>query len=191
MKRALAVAALIAALAVPAAGAGRADTTPGVTSTQIVLGGTGPLTGSESAYEPVLTGAQAYFAYVNAHGGVFGRKIVYKVDDDQYDPSKTVALTQQLVEQDKVFAIFNTIGTEQSIAIRQYVNSAKLPELFVGSGADSIASQHTQYPWTIGLLPSFGGEGAIYGRQIAAHQPNAKIAVLYENDEYGTTCSPG
>ena len=190
MKRALVVAAVLAAFTVPAAGAGRADT-PGVTPTQIVIGGTGPLTGSESAYEPVLTGAQAYFAYVNAHGGVFGRKIVYKVYDDQYDPSKTVPLTQQLVEQDNVFAIFNTIGTEQSIAIRQYLNAAKVPELFVGSGAVSIASQHAQYPWTIGLLPSFAGEGAVYGRLIAAHQPNAKIAVLYENDEYGTDLLAG
>ena len=190
MKRALVGAALTAVLAVPAAGAGRTDT-PGVTPTQIVIGGTGPLTGNESAYEPVLTGAQAYFAYVNAHGGVFGRKIVYKVYDDQYDPSKTVPLTQQLVEEDKVFAIFNTIGTEQSIAIRQYLNSAKVPELFVGSGGVSIASQHAQYPWTIGLLPSFAGEGAVYGRLIAAHQPNAKIAVLYENDEYGTDLLAG
>jgi branched-chain amino acid transport system substrate-binding protein len=188
--RAAVVAALAAALVVPAAGAGRTDT-PGVTPTQILIGGTGPLTGDESAYEPVLSGAQAYFAYVNAHGGVFGRKVVYKVDDDQYDPTKTVTLTQQLVEQDKVFAIFNTIGTPQSIAIRSYLNSAKVPELFVGSGATAIGSQHAQFPWTMGLLPSFAGEGSVYGRLIAAHQPTAKIAVLYENDEYGTELLAG
>jgi len=190
MRGVLALAAVAAVLSVPVAGAGRTDT-PGVTATQILIGGTGPLTGDESAYEPVLSGAQAYFAYVNAHGGVLGRKIVYKVDDDQYDPSQTVSLTQQLVEQDKVFAIFNTIGTEQSIAIRSYLNSAGVPELFVGSGATAIGSQHAQFPWTIGLLPSFAGEGAVYGRQIAAHQPGAKIAVLYENDEYGTELLAG
>ena len=164
---------------------------PGVTPTQILIGGTGPLTGDESAYEPVLSGAQAYFAYVNARGGVYGRKIVYKVEDDQYDPSKTVPLTQELVEQEKVFAIFNSIGTEQSLAVRSYLNAAGVPELFVGSGATAIGSQHAQFPWTIGLLPSFAGEGAVYGRQIVAHQPTAKIAVLYENDEYGTELLAG
>jgi len=174
----------VALLAVPAAGAKRADV-PGITDTQILIGGTGPLTGDESAYEPVLSGAQAYFSYVNDHGGVLGRKVVYKVEDDQYDPAKTVALTQQLIEQDKVFAIFNTVGTEQSLAVRSYLNAQKVPELLVGSGATAIGSQHAQYPWTMGLLPAFAGEGAVYGRQIAAHQANAKIAVLYENDEYG------
>ncbi len=190
MRRAL-VAILAACLfAVPAAGAGRTDT-PGVTPTQILLGGTGPLSGPESQYEPVLTGAQAYFSYVNGHGGVFGRKIVYKVEDDSYDPAKTVQFTRQLVEQDKVFAIFNTIGTEHSLAIRGYLNQMQVPELFVGSGATSIAAQHAQFPWTLGLLPSFMGEGAIYGRLIAADHPAAKIAVLYENDEYGSDLLAG
>jgi branched-chain amino acid transport system substrate-binding protein len=176
--------------AVPAAGAGRTDT-PGVTPTQILLGGTGPLSGPESQYEPVLTGAQAYFSYVNDHGGVFGRKIVYKVEDDSYDPAKTVQFTRQLVEQDKVFAIFNTIGTEHSLAIRGYLNQMQVPELFVGSGAATIASQHAQFPWTLGLLPSFIGEGSIYGRLITAGHPKAKIAVLYENDEYGADLLAG
>ena len=156
-----------------------------MTATQIVIGGTGPLTGSESAYKPVLTGAQAYFSYVNAHGGVNGRKIVYKIEDDNYDPSQTVSQTQKLVESDHVFAIFNTIGTEQSIAISSYLNQRKVPELFVGSGATAIGNNHAKTPWTIGLLPSFEGEGAVYGRLVAQSHPNAKIGVLYENDEYG------
>ena len=96
MIRALLVAAAVALLAVPAAGAKQSDT-PGVTATQILLGATGPLTGAESQYQPVLSGAQAYFSYVNDHGGVLGRKIVYKVEDDQYDPAQTVTLTQKLV----------------------------------------------------------------------------------------------
>jgi len=184
MTRVFVVLAAAALLAVPAADARTADT-PGVTATQILLGGTGPLTGAESQYQPVLSGAQAYFSYVNDHGGVLGRKIVYKVEDDQYDPAQTVALTQKLVEQDNVFAIFNSIGTEHALAVRDYLNQQKVPQLFVGTGAATIASQHKQYPWTIGLLPSNLGEGAIYGRQIVATKPNAKIAVLYENDEYG------
>jgi branched-chain amino acid transport system substrate-binding protein len=189
IRLALAAAAAVL-LAVPAAGAARVET-PGVTPTEIVLGATGPLSGSESQYEPVLSGAKAYFQYVNDHGGVLGRKITYKIEDDQYDPSQTVGLTQKLVEQDKVFAIFNSIGTEHTLAVRQYLNEQKVPQLFVGSGAAVISAQRKQYPWTIGLLPSFPGEGAIYGRQIVATKPKAKIAVLYENDEYGSELLAG
>jgi branched-chain amino acid transport system substrate-binding protein len=158
--------------------------TPGLTKTQIVLGATGPLTGSESAYEPVLTGAKAYFDYVNAHGGVNGRKIVYKLEDDQYDPSQTAAKTEKLVESDGVFAIFNSVGTEHALAVREYLNQKKVPQLFVGSGATNLASPK-QFPWTVPLLPSNTGEGSIYGRLIAQQHPNAKIGVLYENDVYG------
>jgi branched-chain amino acid transport system substrate-binding protein len=168
-----------------------AAATPGVTPTQIVLGATGPLTGAESQYEPVLSGARAYFDYVNAHGGVFGRKIVYKVEDDQYDPANTVSLTQKLVEQEGVFAIFNSIGTEHAIAVRGYLNAHKVPQLFVGSGAATIGNEHAKYPWTLGLLPSFVGEGTIYGRLIARNQPKAKVGVLYENDEYGSELLAG
>jgi branched-chain amino acid transport system substrate-binding protein len=184
MRLALLAAAAAALLAVPAGGAGGAAT-PGITATQIVLGATGPLSGAESQYQPVLSGAKAYFDYVNDHGGVLGRKIVYQVEDDQYDPVQTVQMTQKLVEQENVFAIVNSIGTEHALAVRQYLNDRKVPQLFVGSGATTIASQRKQYPWTMGLLPSFAGEGAIYGRLIAKDHPKAKIAVLYENDEYG------
>ena len=106
-----------------------------MTATQIVLGGTGPLSGSESQYEPILSGAKAYFDYANAHGGVYGRKIVYKIEDDQYNPTQTVGLTQKLVEQDNVFAIFNSVGTEHALAVRDYLNQRKVPQLFLGSGA--------------------------------------------------------
>ncbi len=178
----LAVAVLALAFASSALAAPRA--TPGVTKTQIVLGATGPMSGSESAYEPVLTGAKAYFDYVNAHGGVYGRKIVYKIEDDQYDPSQTAAKTQKLVESDGVFAIFNSVGTEHALAVREYLNQKKVPQLFVGSGATSLASP-AAFPWTVPLLPSNTGEGSIYGRLIAKQHPNAKIGVLYENDVYG------
>jgi branched-chain amino acid transport system substrate-binding protein len=190
MIRLLLAAMLAALVAVPAAGAGSAAT-PGVTPTQIVLGGTGPLSGSESQYEPVLSGAQAYFDYVNAHGGVYGRKIVYKVEDDQYDPSKTAQLTEKLVEQDDVFAIFNSIGTEHALAVREYLNQKQVPQLFVGSGAATIGNGRKQFPWSMGLLPSFPGEGKIYGRLIAKEHPNAKVGVLYEGDEYGNELLSG
>jgi ABC-type branched-subunit amino acid transport system substrate-binding protein len=190
VRRALVVLALAALVVIPAAGAGR-SAAPGVTSTQILLGATGPLTGSESQYEPVLSGAKAYFEYVNAHGGVYGRKIVYQIEDDQYDPTQTVSLTQKLVEQDNVFAIFNSIGTEHALAVRDYLNQRKVPQLFVGSGATAIGQQHAKFPWTIGLLPSFSGEGAIYGRLIAKDHPKAKIGVLYEGDEYGNELLAG
>jgi ABC-type branched-subunit amino acid transport system substrate-binding protein len=190
MSRALAALAAAALVAIPAAGAGH-TATPGVTATQIVLGGTGPLSGSESQYEPILSGAKAYFDYANAHGGVYGRKIVYKIEDDQYNPTQTVSLTQKLVEQDDVFAIFNSVGTEHALAVRDYLNQRKVPQLFLGSGAATIAQEHSKYPWTMGLLPSFNGEGAIYGRLIAKDHPNAKIGVLYEGDEYGSELLAG
>jgi branched-chain amino acid transport system substrate-binding protein len=180
---------LVMLLCLAAAPAAHAD--PGITKTQIVLGGTGPLSGSETAYEPVLSGAKAYFDYVNAHGGVDGRKIVYKIEDDAFDPSQTVAKTQKLVEQDNVFAIFNSIGTEHSIAVRDYLNQRKIPQLFVGSGASAISTQHKKYPWTIGLLASFVGEGRVYGKLIAKDHPKAKIGVLYEGDVYGNELLQG
>src|SRR5207244_12370171 len=120
--------------------------------TTIVRGGTAARSGPESAYAPIARGAQAYFAYVNAHGGVFHRKIDYRVLDDAYDPSKTIQDTRELVQQDKVFAIFNSIGTEHVLAVRPYLNQLGVPQLFVGSGAAVIADQHRRYPWTIGYL---------------------------------------
>jgi len=168
------------------------STDPGVTATTIELGGTAALSGPESAYyAPVAKGAQAYFAYVNAHGGVNGRTIDYKVLDDAYDPAQTVQQTRQLVEQDHVFAIFNSIGTEHMLAVRPYLNAMKVPQLFVGSGSRSILTGSKQYPWTMGYLPSFYGEGEVYGRYIAQHSPKARIAVLYENDDYGKDLRDG
>jgi branched-chain amino acid transport system substrate-binding protein len=182
--RILALALLAAgALALPAGGV--SGGTPGVTSTEILIGGTVPLSGSASAFGTVGPGANAYFKYVNAHGGVFGRKIRYIWRDDGYDPSRTIEQTRELVQQDKVFAIFNTVGTEHNVAIRGYLNAVKVPQIFGGTGASVIASGHKKYPWTMGYLPSFEGEGAIYGRYVVRHRPKARIAVLYENSDYG------
>jgi hypothetical protein len=174
----LAAAAAAIALGSPAA-------TPGVTPTQITLGATIPITGPAAAYGSVGRGADAYFKYVNSKGGIFGRKIDYKYLDDEFDVAKTITLTRQLVEQDQVFAIFNSVGTEHALAIRSYLNDRKVPQLFIGSGVSKLATEHARYPWSMGYLPSFAGEGAVYGRYIAAHRPKARIAVLYENSDFG------
>jgi branched-chain amino acid transport system substrate-binding protein len=174
---------LAAAAAALALGAPTA--TPGVTSTTITIGGTIPINGPAAAYGSVGRGADAYFRYVNSKGGVFSRKIVYKYLDDGFEVSKTILLTRQLVEQDEVLAIFNSVGTEHALAIRSYLNDRKVPQLFIGSGASKLASEHRRYPWSMGYLPSFAGEGAIYGRYVAAHRPTARIAVLYENSDFG------
>lgn len=179
MRRALLIALAAAAAAVPAA---LAD--PGVTAKQIVLGGTVPLSGPASLFASVAHGANAYFQYVNRQGGVFGRKVVYKAVDDQYSVPLTVQATKQLVEQDKVFAIFNSVGTPNGLAVEGYLNAAGVPQLFQGSGTSSLATPAQK--WSMGFLPPFVGEGRIYGRWILAHQPTAKIAVIYEDNEFGT-----
>jgi branched-chain amino acid transport system substrate-binding protein len=173
------------AAAAAALALGTPGSTPGVTPTTITLGGTIPITGPAAAYGSVGRGADAYFKYVNSKGGVFGRKIVYKYEDDEFQVAKTISLTRELVEQDNVLAIFNSVGTEHALAIRSYLNDRKVPQLFVGSGVSKLATEHKKYPWSMGYLPSFAGEGGIYGRYIAAHQPKARIAVLYENSDFG------
>jgi branched-chain amino acid transport system substrate-binding protein len=172
------IAAAAIALSAPAA-------TPGVTPSTITIGGTIPISGPAAAYGSVGRGADAYFKYVNSKGGVFGRKIEYRYLDDEFDVAKTITLTRQLVEQDQVLAIFNSVGTEHALAIRSYLNDRKVPQLFIGSGVSKLATEHAKYPWSMGYLPSFAGEGALYGRYIAAHQSKARIAVLYENSDFG------
>jgi branched-chain amino acid transport system substrate-binding protein len=179
MRRVLLVIASTSLLAGAGAGATPAD--PGVTPTSILIGGTVPLSGEAAAIGSVGPGAKAYFDYVNAHGGVYGRKVVYRYYDDGYDPARTVQLTRQLVEQDHVFAIFNSIGTANNLAIRDYLNAMKVPQLFVGDGSDAIGGSPRAYPWTMGFLPSYRGEGAVYGRDLIKRSPKAKIAVLFEN----------
>lgn len=161
------------------------NATPGVTATTITIGGTVPISGPAAAFGSVGKGADAYFRYVNARGGVHGRKIVYKYYDDAYEPAKTVLLTQQLVEQDKVFALFDSVGTDNVLAIREYVNDRKIPDLFVGSGVSKLAREHGKYPWMMAYLPSFVGEGVMDGRRIAEVAARSKVAVLYENSDFG------
>ena len=148
--RVAAVALVALALVASAGGATTAD--PGVTSSTVLLGGTVPLTGEAAAFGTVGPGAKAYFDYVNAKGGVNGRKIEYRYFDDAYNPAQTVQLTRRLVEQDKVFAVFNSIGTANNLAIRDYLNAQKVPQLFAARRLAVDRPQLAQYPWTMGFL---------------------------------------
>jgi ABC-type branched-subunit amino acid transport system substrate-binding protein len=184
VRAALAVLLVACGVALPGAHAG-STADPGVTGNSILIGGTVPLTGPAAAFASVAPGADAYFRYVNDRGGVFGRKIRYKYVDDGFEVMRTVDQTRRLVQQDRVFAIFNSIGTEHAIAVRPYLNQVRVPHVFIGTGATTFQADRARYPWSMGYLPSFAGEGAIYGRYVAASMPRARIAVLYENTDYG------
>ncbi len=186
-KLALTCAALCVALLAGIPGAfARGNADPGITPTSILLGGTAPLSGSASAFSSVARGAEAYFKYVNAKGGVNGRKIDYRYLDDAYNPAQTVQATRQLVESDKVFAIFNSVGTEHNQAIQSYLNQLQVPQLFPASGSPSFGRDFAKYPWTTaGFQPSYQAEGWIYGKYLARTKPGAKIAVIFQNDDYG------
>ena len=195
MRRLLALPAAVAALALAGYASGGASASssadPGVAPSSILIGGTVPLSGEAAAFGSVGPGAKAYFDYVNSHGGVYGRKIVYRYYDDGYDPARTVQLTRQLVEQDKVFAIFNSVGTAENIAIRDYLNAMKVPQLFAGDGSDAIGGSPRKYPYTMGFLQSYRGEGAVYGRDLVKRNPKARIAVLFENTDLGKDMTRG
>ena len=167
------------------AGPSRSAADPGLTETSILLGTTSPLSGSASAYASVARGADAYFKYVNSRGGVLGRKIQNTIVDDAYNPAQTVQATRKLVEQDKVFAIFNALGTEHNEATRDYLNANKVPQLFVASGATKFGSEAGKYPYTIGFQPSYQAEGWVLGKYLARTQGAAKVAVIFQNDDYG------
>jgi branched-chain amino acid transport system substrate-binding protein len=181
-------------LALAACGGGGGGNTPtasdvGVTKTQITLGATVPLTGPAAAYGTIAKASEAYFNYVNAHGGVHGRKIKYIYRDDQYDPSKTVPLTRELVEQDQVFLTFGGLGTQAQTSVEQYLNSKKVPQVFVATGATTFAAGEDasghKYPYTFGWQPVYQGEALVYAQYVKDHLPNAKIGVVYQNDDYG------
>jgi branched-chain amino acid transport system substrate-binding protein len=182
----LVVVALAATAVVGTTAGARSTATPGVTKTSILLEGTFPLSGPASGYAPIPVGMGAYFSYVNAHGGVNGRKIRWHYEDDGYNPANTVQITHKFVEQDHAFALVGGLGTEPQLAVRQYLNDAKVPQLFVSTGATTFDRDSAQYPWTLGWQPDYEAEGAIYGKYIAKNMGSAKIGVLYQNDDYGT-----
>ena len=133
----------------------------------------------------------AYFQYVNAHGGVNGRKIVFKYYDDGYNPANTVPLTKKLVEQDHVFAVYGSLGTAPMLATRDYLNKAKVPQVLVATGDSYWGAQYKKYPWTIGFQPDYPGESRVYGQFINSKVPQAKIGVLMQDDAYGQNYDNG
>jgi branched-chain amino acid transport system substrate-binding protein len=160
--------------------------TPGVSSSTITIGSSGPLTGEAAAAAGVLKGADAYFKYVNSRGGVNGRKIDFKYLDDAYDPSRAVQNVRQLIQQDNVFALFSVVGTNGNLAIRDFANAAGVPTVFSASGATTFGRDYKKYPWTIGYLPPYAEEGEIYAKHIlVTNAKKAKVAILYQSDDYG------
>ena len=156
----------------------------GATDTEIKIGNIMPYSGPASAYGVIGKTEQAYFNKINAEGGINGRKIKFISYDDGYSPAKTVEQARKLVESDEVLLIFGSLGTSTNSAIRKYLNEKKVPQLFVASGA-SKWNDPKQYPWTMGWQPSYASEARIYAKYIMKEQPDAKIGVLYQNDDFG------
>src|SRR3954470_21841866 len=169
---------------VTAAGA-RPLATPGVTSTEIKIGSSVPLSGEAAIAGNVARGIDAYFKYVNDKGGVLGRKLKYTYLDDGYDPGRAVNNTIRLIQQEQVFAVFSSLGTNNNLAVRKLLNDAKVPQLYVSSGATTFGRDYKKYPWTIGYIPPYSEEGEIYGRYVVKNIKKPKVAVLYQDDDYG------
>ena len=157
---------------------------PGVSDAEIKIGNTMPYSGPASSYGPIGKSDAAYFAMINDQGGINRRKINFISRDDGYSPPKTVEQVRRLVEQDQVLLLFNTFGTPPNTAIQGYLNDNKVPHLFIATGA-SKWNDPKRYPWTIGWPPSDRIEARIYGRYLLKNIPDAKIAVLYQNDDFG------
>jgi len=164
--------------------AGAAIAQPGVTATEIKVGNTNPYSGPLSAYGTIGKAIGAYFKKVNDEGGVNGRKINYISYDDQYSPPKTVEMTRKLVEQDQVALIFQPLGTPTNSAIWKYLNDQKIPQLFVATGATKFGDPQG-HPWTMGWQPTYQTEGQIYAQYVLKNVPDARIGVLYQNDDSG------
>jgi branched-chain amino acid transport system substrate-binding protein len=164
--------------------AARAANAPGVTDTEIKIGQTMPYSGPASAYGVIGRTEAAYFKMINEQGGIDGRKINLISLDDGYSPPKTVEQVRRLVEEEKVAFLFQTLGTPPNTAIRQYLNDSKVPQLFVATGAAKF-SDPKHFPWTMGYNPNYQAEAHIYAKHILATKPDAKIAVLYQNDDFG------
>jgi branched-chain amino acid transport system substrate-binding protein len=157
---------------------------PGASDTEIKIGNTMPYSGPASSYGANGKVDAAYFAMINEQGGINGRKINFISRDDSYSPPKTVELVRQMVEQDQVLLIFHSLGTPPNMAIHGYLNDNKVPQLFIATGADQW-NDPKHFPWTMMWLPAYGTESHIYAHYILKNLPNAKIAVLYQNDDYG------
>ena len=156
----------------------------GASDTEIKIGNTNPHSGPASSYAAIGNTIDAYFKSLNEQGGINGRKVTFISLDDGYVPSKTVELVRQMVEQDKIFALFQPLGTPCNTAIHKYMNQKKVPQLYVATGASKWGDpQH--FPWTMGFQPDYHTEAVIYAKHILANVKDAKIGVLHQNDDYG------
>jgi branched-chain amino acid transport system substrate-binding protein len=189
--------ALFALATVLASGCGRSDedggvgggsqtaAAPGVTETSFKLGGSYPFSGPASAYASIASGVKARFAAENAKGGVDGRKIEFVALDDGYEPQRAVTNARRLVEQEKVFALFNTLGTPNNLAIWDYLNQQKVPQLYVATGASAFGADVSAHPFTTGWQPDYVSEAKAYAEFLKSEKPKAKVAVLFQNDGFG------
>jgi len=183
LKRPVILAGVAAALmATPAVAQKKYDT--GATDTEIKIGHTNPYSGPASSYGVIGKAEAAYFKMINDKGGINGRKITFITYDDGYSPPKTVEQVRKLVEQDEVLLLFNTLGTPTNTAIHKYLNTKKVPQLFVATGATKWGDPKN-FPWTMGWQPNYQSEGRIYAKWIQENHPNAKIGILFQNDDYG------
>ncbi|MGZ5906060.1 MAG: ABC transporter substrate-binding protein, partial [Reyranella sp.] len=156
----------------------------GASDTEIKIGNTNPYSGPASSYAAIAKTIDAYFKSINDSGGVSGRRIKFISLDDGYSPPKTVEMVRQLVEQDKIFALFQSLGTPCNTAIHKYMNQKKVPQLYVATGASKWGDPKN-FPWTMGFQPDYHTEGVIYAKHILANVKDAKIGVLHQNDDYG------
>ncbi len=168
-----------------AGGSGSNGADPGITASSIKLGGSYPFSGPASAYGTIGVSAKAYFDWLNAKGGINGRKIEFSTLDDGYEPARALQNAKQLVEQNKVFALFNTLGTANNLAIWDYTNQQKVPQVFVATGASAWGADPSKHPWTIGWQPDYVSEARVYAEYLKKNKPNAKVAALYQNDAFG------
>jgi branched-chain amino acid transport system substrate-binding protein len=180
---AIAVLTAFAVLAAPTANAQKRYD-PGASDTEIKIGQTMPFSGPASAYATVGKAEAAYFRMINEQGGINGRKINLIAYDDGYNPAKTVEQTRKLVESDEVLLIFGSLGSAHNAAVQKYLNDKKIPQLSVATGATRF-SDPKNFPWTIAANPNYQTEASIYGRYILTNYPNAKIGILYQNDDFG------
>jgi branched-chain amino acid transport system substrate-binding protein len=161
-----------------------AEDLPGVTATELKIGNTDAYSGPASAYGVIAKTEAAFFRMVNDQGGVGGRKINFISYDDGYNPPKTVEQVRRLIEEDQVAFLFQTLGTPTNTAIQRYVNQKKVPHLFISTGADKWGD-YQHFPWTMGYQPSYRTEAQIYTKYMLAQKPDAKMAILYQNDDFG------
>ena len=156
----------------------------GASDTEIKIGNTNPYSGPASSYGAIGKTIDAYWKAVNAAGGINGRKINFISMDDGYSPPKTVEVVRQLVEQEKIFALFQSLGTPCNTAIQKYMNTKKVPQLYVATGA-SKWGKPKDFPWTMGYQPDYHTEGVIYAKHILANVKDAKVGILMQNDDFG------